>query len=160
MKRRCVKCRQSKSLDDFYDGWTACKDCDADRRTAHRRCTAKDPILGALYRERQREYRRQCDARFPNKVKARRAVAYLVRKGRIPSPSELNCARCKSEGRGLVRASLYHHHKGYDPPHHLDVISLCDVCDRDTRRSGEMKGNGKGPRGKRLADIARERGLM
>lgn len=58
--------------------------------------------------------------------RARRAVRRQVASGDRPDPRGVRCADC---GGG---ARCYHHPRGYDPEHHLDVVPLCGRC--HTRR--------------------------
>lgn len=56
------------------------------------------------------------------KVDARDAVRRAKRRGELARPSTIACLHCGAQARD------YHHHKGYDPEHHLDVIPLCRPC--------------------------------
>lgn len=60
--------------------------------------------------------------RNPGKTAAREAVKQAKRKGLIPYANTLRCSHCDS------KAEHYHHHKGYEPSFHLDVIPLCRPC--------------------------------
>ena len=54
--------------------------------------------------------------------RARDAVHHQVRIGSLPPPTDCPCARCGNPSHG------YHHHKGYLPPHVLDVVPMCTPC--------------------------------
>ena len=69
-------------------------------------------------RDKKREYDRKDREKHPLKIKARSKVAYLIRKGVIPKPSELVCVCGK-------QAKEYHH-KDYSKP--LEVVPLCVLC--------------------------------
>lgn len=57
--------------------------------------------------------------RHPDKCRARSAVSHAVASGKIVRPQQCSC------GRSPVQA---HHHNGYAPDHHLDIIWLCSSC--------------------------------
>lgn len=65
----------------------------------------------------QRKYR----ARNWQKNRARGAVNDAIRRGDLPKASSAAC-ECNAQ------AACYHHHKGYEPEHWLDVIPLCQEC--------------------------------
>lgn len=75
----------------------------------------KHPGRGAAHTKRARE-------KFPEKAKARTAVFLAVRAGKVPSAQTLVCVRCGKQ------AKDYHHHKGYDKEHWLDVVPACRPC--------------------------------
>lgn len=60
--------------------------------------------------------------KFSDKYKARNKVNNAVAKQKIPKVSTLQCINCGSQ------ASQYHHHKGYDEKHWLDVVPMCIPC--------------------------------
>lgn len=66
--------------------------------------------------------RAKYDAANPEKNRARRATRYAVSTGRIPKASTLPCIRCGKP------AQEYHHHRGYDAAHRLDVVPVCKTC--------------------------------
>lgn len=72
------------------------------------------------------EAHRQKSARYRQretlKVAARTAIRCAKSRGDIRPAREYACAYC---GR---RAHDYHHHNGYEPEHHLDVVALCKDC--------------------------------
>ena len=70
--------------------------------------------------------------RYPDRNKARRAVNNAVRAFKLPRASTLKCAyHC---GR---QAEQYHHWKGYEPEHWLDVVPACRSCDQQWHRDKE-----------------------
>jgi len=60
--------------------------------------------------------------KFPDKYKARNKVNNAVAKKKIPKVTTLQCIDCGSP------AKQYHHHKGYDVEHWLDVVPMCISC--------------------------------
>lgn len=62
----------------------------------------------------------------PQKRHAQDAVHSAVRAGKIQRATSLTCVhggvRCKGAATG------YHHHRGYDKEHWLDVIPVCSPC--------------------------------
>lgn len=80
--------------------------------------------------ENGKEKNRARDARYRHtdggklRVQARRAVNEAVRTGQLPPATTLQCTYCEKS------AEQYHHHKGYEPEHWLDVIPLCSDCHR------------------------------
>jgi len=65
--------------------------------------------------------------RHPDQSKARTAVNYAIRDGKLPRPDSLQCHYCPA------RAEQYHHHKGYAQEHWLDVIPACIKCHSSSR---------------------------
>lgn len=63
-----------------------------------------------------------------DKVQARQRINVEVRTGRRPHPNTLPCEDCGHEWKDGERRHEYHHHNGYGPAHHSDVISLCTEC--------------------------------
>jgi predicted transcriptional regulator len=75
-------------------------------------------------REYWRRYQRLRRRMHVRRSQARRAVQRAVESGRITKPAA--CQRCDSP---TPAAALHgHHHRGYDPAHHLDVRWLCVGC--------------------------------
>lgn len=66
---------------------------------------------------------RQYDLVNHEKRRAHRAVKEAINKGLMPRARNNKCASC-----GLRQASHYHHHRGYDREHWLDVVPLCNRC--------------------------------
>ena len=57
------------------------------------------------------------------RIKARSAVNNAIKDGKLPRPDTLQCS-CSEP------AKHYHHHKGYEPEHWIDVIPICVKCHR------------------------------
>ncbi len=62
------------------------------------------------------------------KRRARRVVQMRVRRGQLPRPGSLPCAKCGKTASGTGKRHEYHHHNGYSPGHQADVIPLCSTC--------------------------------
>jgi hypothetical protein len=56
------------------------------------------------------------------KQRAHDAVRRQVASGAWPAARDVRCADCGGWAR------IYHHARGYDPAHHLDVVPLCGRC--------------------------------
>lgn len=90
--------------------------------------TWRQSAKGKAYDQREdvREYRnakmRAYRARNAEKESARQAVRKAKSAGTIQPASKLACSTCGN------KASSYHHHLGYAPEHHLDIIPLCKPC--------------------------------
>lgn len=100
-------------------------------RTKRRYCKSqKNKDAQARYRHSRKgqAQRRRANlkelAEHPEQVKARKALNHEVEKGRMPPASDSLCYYCGEQ------ASEYHHHKGYEQEHWLDVIPVCSSCHR------------------------------
>lgn len=60
--------------------------------------------------------------KFPDKYKARNKVNNAIARNKIPKVYTLQCINCGNQ------AKQYHHHKGYDIEHWLDVVPMCIPC--------------------------------
>jgi hypothetical protein len=131
----CKACEQEKPLDDFYrnrslggkERQSTCKSCSKARkrewelanlerkREVQKRYHNKNPKRGAGDSRQHRE-------RHPKKARARRAVEYAVRIGKIIKPEICeDCGEIVSDLR-----KLHGHHADYSKP--LDVEWLCRSC--------------------------------
>ncbi|MEE9354756.1 MAG: hypothetical protein V3U75_04125 [Methylococcaceae bacterium] len=133
--KRCSKCKEIKPLSDFYkkaakkDGRTcACKSClrlycqSEKGKATHNRYEQSEK--GETNKKRcAKRYR----LKFPYKNKANKAVQKAIKDGRLPPPKSLNCS-CNEP------AQEYHHHKGYEPKHWLDVVPVCVKCHKIAHR--------------------------
>lgn len=140
ISKQCCKCKQVFPLTYFWkaryrkDGLqSTCKTCQRDYAKKYAQTENGEVILrnrNIRYRQtpkgknsnnaRSQRYKH----RNPLKTKARSAVAHAVRAGKLPHPTILNCT-CGHF------AQEYHHHKGYAPEHHLDVVPICVSCHTD-----------------------------
>ena len=60
--------------------------------------------------------------KYPERRKARSAVDWAIRSGKLPRPDSLQCHYCN------CLAKEYHHYKGYKPEYWLDVVPVCMKC--------------------------------
>lgn len=67
-------------------------------------------------------YRNKDNPEYIPIMRARDAVNNAVKGGEIPPITSLDCIRCSKP------AHHYHHHKGYDEAHQLDVVPVCRKC--------------------------------
>lgn len=61
-------------------------------------------------------------ARGQERYRANYSVRLAVRDGVLPRAKTRACVDCGHP------AHHYHHHQGYDPAYHLDVVPLCRSC--------------------------------
>ena len=149
--KRCSKCNHSKPISEFHkdrsrkDGLKVwCKSCrkayqQSERgRAVSRKAVAKNqhtPNGKAVHRKAVAKYRRtpkgkavkrksiaKYYAHHPNYVRAINAVNHAIHAGKLPRPDSLPCHYCPAQ------AQEYHHYRGYEPEHWLDVIPLCRIC--------------------------------
>lgn len=71
--------------------------------------------------------------RNPRHERARSAVSYAVRMGRLPRASAVLCTDCGHLGSD--RRHEYDHYLGYEPEHHLHVEPVCTTCHADRERA-------------------------
>jgi hypothetical protein len=142
-RKCCPGCTITKPLTDFYrhsgtsDGvQSRCKLCQLEwkRSPAGKASISKHNKTSAAKLARSRWFktdngrknRRDTQAAYRKchraMVAARNAVRAAKGRGDIKPASQQPCTHC---GR---KAAGYHHHKGYEPKHHLDVIPLCKPC--------------------------------
>ncbi|MEE9354789.1 MAG: hypothetical protein V3U75_04290 [Methylococcaceae bacterium] len=134
--KTCCYCKQVKLLSEFYtdykskDGYQyQCKACKKQYQQSKkgRECSKR-------YRqsEKGKKNHRCCIRRyqkhFPERKKAKDAVDWAIRTGKIPRANTLKCS-CGNQ------AKQYHHHKGYAKEHWLDVIAVCVSCHHNMPRS-------------------------
>ena len=132
--KRCSKCKTIKPISEFHirrnrkSGlMSSCKYCERIRvvkwqqspRGKQRRCLID---LKFHQSEKGKIARREYVARNREKTNAVRIVRSAVEKGLLPKVSEQKCSYCDNQ------AKHYHHPRGYDSTHHLDVIQLCVAC--------------------------------
>ena len=132
--KRCSKCKQIKLISEFNqnksrkDGLQhSCKFCQATYAQTDR---GRIVIQNAQksYRQTQkgkisaREGMKRYKFRHPDRRKAKAAVNSAVANGKLPHISTLLCHCC------FGQAQQYHHHRGYEPKHRLDVVSICTKC--------------------------------
>ena len=79
--------------------------------------------------EKKRRYSQNSLNAYPERWKARRAVAHAIRAGKLPKVSTLDCRNCGG------RASEYHHYLGYAKEHWLDVHPYCAKCHKQADKT-------------------------
>jgi hypothetical protein len=82
------------------------------------------PEIGRAAAARTRE-------RHPERVSARKLVWSEVEAGRFPPANTMVCDICQE-----ALACHWHHHKGYEPEHALDVIAVCRECHTKEHHNG------------------------
>ena len=128
--KKCSKCHKTKPLSEYYknksrlDGrGTFCKMCHGEYyksekgKEVNRRCdqSEKRKIAHSI---RTRLYQ----IKYPNRLKARHAVGYEIRVGRLSRPNTKQCHCCPKQ------AQHYHHYKGYTKANWLDIKPICRQC--------------------------------
>ena len=147
--KACTFCKKIKPLSDFYkhrrNGYQShCKTCQLANVKAYRRTergrsvdnaasaryqqTARGQVINLAYRQSThgKAIRAKATQRFriahPDRIQASVAVKDAVRRGILMPPTSFQCKMCDNT------AEHYHHHKGYEEEHKLDVVPLCHVC--------------------------------
>jgi hypothetical protein len=80
-------------------------------------------------RAKQLESERRLRVLYPDRFRAREAVADAIKHGKLLPVKFMICSHCKHR-----RAEHYHHHKGYDREHWLDVEPVCHICHTSIHR--------------------------
>lgn len=144
-KKRCRKCGKKKPKSEFWkdaakaDGLCgACISCKHTQNLAYQKTVAGKK---ACYRY-TKKYRATAagkasvaaatlrySRKFPEKNRARAAVGYAIKTGKLQPARKFTCTYCPAA------ATEYHHHNGYAPEHKRDVIPVCKAC-HDTRTHG------------------------
>lgn len=147
-EKTCRKCGETKPLPSFsrhpsckFGRTNECKVCEREySRAKYRR--KRDQIL-RKQRERYRAKRDKINARLSNrrydpvsaeKQRAREAVHWAVRSGRLDKPDA--CADCKER---LSPHLIQAHHEDYSKP--LEVHWLCSSCHGKRHRSADPQAN-------------------
>lgn len=148
----CSKCGESKPLTEFYthkSGREAgkptayCKACyrarsrtyyDANRearisyQAAHRDANReKHALYSAAWYAANSEKHAATVAAYqaanPDKRASHHAVNNAVQSGNLPPAWSMVCSVCDE-----AQAAHWHHHKGYEKQHWLDVVPVCRLC--------------------------------
>ena len=129
--KTCSKCKQPKPLSEFYPrkdrpcGYLAwCKNCFAIYRKNQGRTNQKKYIRTEKGRICHVINNRKYANNHPEKIKARCAVSNAITTNKLLRPTFFYC-KCGKP------AEQYHHWKGYEPKHYLDVIPICIKCHKD-----------------------------
>lgn len=124
--KQCFKCKVKQPLSEFYrhaqmaDGHlNKCKTCTKSDVGKHRsenldRIREYDRDRGARTPP---GYQKEYYARFPNKMRAHRKVAYAIKRGYLVEEPCGECARTEN---------VHAHHDDYSKP--LNIRWLCPVC--------------------------------
>lgn len=153
----CTRCNKAKPLSDYYkdkrckDGCRSeCKICviritkeynqtEQGRKVHHKavfrydqsekgKAAQKRRRQTEKYKATQKRYRERYQIRCPERLKAKDAVNYAIRVGKLARPNSLLCHYCPKP------AQQYHHWQGYDPKHWLDVIPVCIGCHQKCKK--------------------------
>lgn len=125
--KRCLGCDQVKPIGEFGIRSYAksrinsrCIDCEKKRSSEY----AKNEL------EKRRKSRLKYDKenRDPQKKRARHAVSYEILSGRMLPANQQQCVHCGNQ------ATMHDHHLGYDESNKLNVVPVCDDCNRRLRR--------------------------
>ena len=149
--KKCTKCKDTKLFSEFgpdkrhKDGLQSqCRECRGKTQQTYAR-THKEERREYLQRNEEAIKRKQCEyvetqdgrkaqnkagvnqrLKFPQKIKARKAVNHAVRDGKLLRPN--HCEGCYQEK--LVQG----HHWSYLEEHGLDVEWLCPKCHRELHK--------------------------
>jgi hypothetical protein len=111
--KQCATCQRVKPAKDFGISRT-----NPDGRNYNCRACRSAKGTHPLHNEYTRAYYQ----RYPDRNRARSAVADAVRYGRMPPARKLTCIDCGEP------AAHYHHHRGYAEEYKLDVVPVCTAC--------------------------------
>lgn len=107
------RCRQSEKGKMIYKRY---------RQSEKGKATLKRRQQTENYKICHNRYAKRYTIHHPEQTKAHDAVNNAIRDGRLPQLNSLQCHYCPAQ------AKQYHHHKGYEPEHYLDVIPVCIKC--------------------------------
>ena len=154
--KTCSKCNRELPSTEFYkhrtryDGLHShCKDCKNNARYTHYRNNRstyqrKRRELYDRQRDKESKYNRQYHAEnqegiaerkknhnaiYPNRRKARNAVRDAIERNDLPPAWSIVCEDC-----GEMNGAEYHHDMGYEPENYLQVVCLCRQCHRKEHR--------------------------
>jgi NAD-dependent SIR2 family protein deacetylase len=136
--KKCCHCKETKPVSDFYkdsnnkDGlYNNCKSCHNFYTTQYGKTEKykkwrlkyisrffKTPKGRIKRRKIQKAYR----IKHPLKARARGAIHNATQRGKLPRVASLKCFKCGK------KASNYHHLKGYEIKHRLNVVPVCISC--------------------------------
>ena len=144
LNKTCKICHQTKPLNLFYrrkcskDGFDSrCGVCMRKKGSTYFHSKhGEERMMMACEKYRKTAKGRISSNRYDAKYRInnleKRYAHFLIRKeikkDRIPKSSECLCHICKKQ------AHHYHHYKGYEHQHMLDVIPLCRQCHANAHR--------------------------
>jgi len=126
----CTRCHQPKEITEFYPDRSdhrskcgrksVCKSCQKIQRAEYLqseggRAAVRRWAKTKIAKDIGKRYR----LRHPERRKAKDAVYQAIQKGELARPDTKQCP-C-----GDHKAEHYHHYKGYDKKHRLDVMAVC-----------------------------------
>lgn len=128
----CSTCGEAKPHSEYHKGNAndglrhACKACtNAQNRGIYYQNHESHLEAKRRYRRENPDARRatiaQHEQRHAEKRDAYHAVWHAIKRGELPRPSTLACAKCQAP------AEIYHHHS-YEEQYWLDVEPLCRTC--------------------------------
>lgn len=118
---------KNKNRADGLNGW--CKACLAQWYLRHRsEQITKAQQWASNNRTKRKVVLKRYHSNHRDQGQARNAVSEAVEKGILPPAKTQVCTVCGDS------AMEYHHHKGYEPKHCLDVVPLCTACHGQTQR--------------------------
>lgn len=92
------------------------------QKRSHLKYEKTEKGKAAIHKARKHFY-----ARHPNREKAKRAVNNAIQAGKLPRANTLQCYYCPAQ------ADQYHHWRGYELEHWLNVVPVCVKCHTKTR---------------------------
>ena len=151
MEKRCTRCKETKSINEFSkdksrkDGISAsCKQCVNQYRkdnwikikelmsTWNKKNRNKSIEYEHKYKHSpkgkiiHRKHMENYSGKYPEKRKANHIVNNSIQSGKLPPVNSLTCSRC-----GIKQAEHYHH-PDYTKP--LEIIPVCIDCHTEIHR--------------------------
>ena len=140
--KRCSKCKHFKPLSGFYKDKSTkagyahwCKKCQkfynqsqqGKIRMKRYKQTEKGKIANKHYEQGKtgKATKKRYRAKHSEREKAKNKVHNTIRAGKLCGPKTLACYYCPKP------AEQYHHWRGYDKKHWLDVVPVCKNCHRN-----------------------------
>ena len=138
--KQCARCEKVRPLSEFYTNKShrICKICHREYTKCWREENReKSRMVSALWKKdnpdkvalqykryvcRRRKVRELFHLLYPEHRKARDTVKRAIKTDKLPRPNTLQCYY------GNHPAKEYHHWRGYEPKHWLNVIPVCILC--------------------------------
>lgn len=115
--KECLRARVKKWLDNPENRKKHNRKAAIYRRTERGKATKKKYYHSEKGQEAYKRYNQET-----KRKKAREAVNHAVEEGKLPRVDTQKCSMGDGDCEGRIE---YHHHKGYNKNHWLDVIPLC-----------------------------------